>query len=142
MRKVACRFMVPVTDNDGNEISPPILVDLHADLLGQFEGFTIHPSSLGRWRSREGQVFQEQVVVYEVAVADEAVPVLRDLVCRLGRRLGQLAMYFDAPPPSVEIIDLTSLQNQGGLPGEAGEGHEPQQSRTTRRRGKKNRPQG
>ena len=37
----------------------------------------------------------------------EKVSLLRDIISLLGRRLGQLAMYFDAPPPSVEIIDLS-----------------------------------
>lgn len=142
MRKAACRFLVPVTDNDGREIDPQILVDLHKELFALFEGFTIHPTSLGRWQSREGRVFQEQVVVYEVAVAEDKILQLRDLVCRFGRRLGQLAMYFDAPAPSVEIIDLTSPSGEEEPRNSGKKAHESRQSRKSTRRGKKNRPEG
>jgi hypothetical protein len=139
MKKSACRFPVPVTDNKGQPINPQVLLDLHRELLARFSGFTVHPTSLGRWQSLEGQVFQEEVVVYEVAVPEAEIPSLRDLVCRVGRQLGQLAMYFDAPPPSVEIIDLPPLASPAG---NTGEPHEHNQGRKTRRRGKKDRPPG
>src|SRR5947208_3520465 len=106
MRLSPCRLNVPLTDNEGQSIDPQAIVDLHRELLGTFEGFTIHATSKGRWQSRAGHPYQEEVVVYEVAVPSRKVSILRDVVCRLGRRLGQLAMYFNAPPPSVEIIDL------------------------------------
>src|SRR4051812_34440485 len=94
-----CRFNVPLTDNLGQPIDPQAIVDLHRALLGQFGGFTIHPTSQGRWQRRAGRIYQEEVVVYEVAVPKAKVALVRDVVCWLGRRLGQLAMYFDAPPP-------------------------------------------
>ena len=133
-----CRFNVPLTDNEGRPIDPQVIVDLHRELLGQFGGFTIHPTSQGRWQSRAGRVYQEEVVVYEVAIPPEKVATLRDVVSRLGRRLGQLAMYFDAPAPSVEIIELS------GTPGPAtargGSADEPRPQKRTRRRGKGDRP--
>src|SRR5438270_12038443 len=113
MRLSPCRFNVPLTDDRGQPIDPQVIVELHRELLEAFEGFTIHPTSQGRWQSRAGRLYQEEVVVYEVAVGKAKVPLLREAVCRLGQRLGQLAMYFDAPPPSVEIIDLS------GAPGSA-----------------------
>src|SRR6266480_7528471 len=117
-----CRFNVPLTDNEGQSIDPQVIVVLHRELLGSFGGFTIHPTSQGRWQSRAGRSYQEEVIVYEAAVPKEKIAVLRDVVCRLGRRLGQLAMYFDAPSPSVEIIDLSG----GAGPAPAGvSGDEP-----------------
>jgi hypothetical protein len=137
MRLSPCRFNVPLTDNEGQPIDPRVVVDLHRELLGQFGGFTVHPTSEGRWQRRAGRMYQEEVVFYEVAVQKVKVALLRDVVCRLGRRLGQLAMYFDAPSPSVEIIELS------GPPGAApagGSGDEPGPGQTTGRRGKSNRP--
>jgi hypothetical protein len=96
-----CRFNVPLADNEGQPIEPLAIVDLHRELLEQFGGFTIHPSSQGRWLSRAGRIYRDEVIVYEVAVAASKVALLRELVCRLGRRLKQLVMYFDTPPPSV-----------------------------------------
>jgi hypothetical protein len=140
MRLSPCRFNVPLTDNEGQAINPQVIVDLHRELLTQFGGFTIHPTSQGRWQSRAGRVYQEEVVVYEVAVPEDKVSFLRDVVCRLGRRLGQQAMYFDAPPPSVEIIDLSGPPDTATAAG--GSSDEPGPGQAARRRGKKNRPSG
>ena len=138
MKLSPCRFKLPLTDNDGQPIEGRVILDLHRELLAEFQGFTIHPTSEGRWRSRAGQLYQEQVVGYEVAVPPDKVALLRDAICRLGQRLGQLAMYFDAPAPSVEIIELTpprqTPMNDGGS------SDEPASEKATRRRGKKNRP--
>jgi len=140
MRLCPCRFNVPLTDNDEQAIDPQVIVELHRELLMQFGGFTIHPTSQGRWRSRAGRVYREEVIVYEVAVPQDKVPLLRDVVCRVGRQLGQLAAYFDAPPPSVEIIDLSGPPDVAGTLG--GSAHEPGPGKATRRRSKKNRPPG
>ena len=138
MLLAACRFNAPLMDNDGQPIDPRVIVDLHRELLGQFGGFTVHPTSQGQWQSRAGRIYQEEVVAYEVAVQRDKVSQLRDLVCRLGRRLGQLAMYFDAPSPSVEIIDLSGPPDGAATNGGGGNGPKP--DKKTRRRGKKDRP--
>jgi hypothetical protein len=133
-----CRFNTPLTDNEGQPIDPGVIVELHRELLGEFEGFTIHPTSQGRWQSRAGRLYQEEVVVYEVAVPKAKVGRLRDVVCRLGRRLGQLAMYFNAPSPSAEIINLSGPPEAVIPTGGSGDG--PRPDKETRRRGKKDRP--
>src|SRR5438445_297425 len=135
MRLSPCRFNVPLTDNEGQPINPRGIVDLHRDLLAQFGGFTIHATSQGRWRSRAGRVYQEEVVVYEVAIPKTKIPLLRDAVSRLGRRLGQMAMYFDAPSPSVEILDLSGPPRTATT--EGGSGDESRPGKAARGRGKK-----
>jgi hypothetical protein len=132
-----CRFKVPLTDNAGQPIEARAILELHRELMAAFQGFTIHPTSQGRWQSRAGRVYQEEVVVYEAAVAQEKVTVLRDLVRRLGRSLGQLAMFFDAPTPSVETIDLSDPPS--AVKPKGGSGHEPRSDKATRRGSKKNR---
>jgi hypothetical protein len=138
MRLSPCRFNVPLTDNEGRRIDPQVIVDLHHDLLSSFNGMTVHPTSLGCWLSQAGQMFQEEVALYEVAVPEYKIIVLREVVCRFGLRLKQLAMYFDAPLPSVEIIDLSATTNDHSLGGENSD--EPGTGKKTRRRGKKDRP--
>src|SRR2546430_461366 len=131
MRLCPCRFKLPLTDNEGQWVEPQIILDLHRELLAEFRGFTINPTSLGRWHSQPGHLYQEQVVVYEVALAEERVSILQDVVCRVGRRLGQLAMYFDAPAPSVQIIDLSLPSPSAPMSG--GWTDEPGQKKTTHR---------
>ncbi len=139
MKLSPCRFNAPLTDNEGQPIDPQVIVDLHRELLGRFGGFTIHPTSEGRWQSREGRVYQEEVLVYEVAIPKDKVASLRDIVSELGQRLGQLAMYFDAPAPSVEIIELPGKPETTAAPAE-GSSDGPKPDKKTRRRGKGDRP--
>jgi hypothetical protein len=140
MRLSPCRFKLPLRDNAGQPIEARVILELHRELLAGYEGFTIHPTAQGRWQSRAGELYQEEVVVYEVAVPRQKTGILRETVCRLGRRLGQLAMYFDAPAPSVEIIDLSgpaaATTKNGGSTYESGK------IKTTRRGSKKDRRPG
>jgi hypothetical protein len=94
-----CRFNVPLTDNEGQPIDPQVIVDLHRQLLGQFAGFKIHCTSQRRFQSRAGRVYHEDVVICEVAIPKDKVIPLWDVVFDVGRRLGQLAMYFYASCP-------------------------------------------
>jgi hypothetical protein len=72
MRLSPCRFKLPLSDNAGEPIEARLILDLHRELLGEFQGFTVHPTSQGRWQSRAGRLYQEEVVVYEVAIREEA----------------------------------------------------------------------
>jgi hypothetical protein len=140
MRLSPCRFKVPLTDNVGQPIEARVILDLHRKLLAEYRGFTIHPTSQGRWQSRAGRLYQEEVVVYEIAVPENEISSLREVVCQLGQRLSQLAMYFDAPAPAVEIIDLSGPPHAAAPVGDSD--HEPGHDKTARGRRKKNRPSG
>jgi hypothetical protein len=98
-------------------VKPRVLLDLHRELLDEFEGLTIHPTSQGHWQSQAGRLYEEEVVGYEVAIPEDKVSLLREMVCRVGVRLGQLAIYFDSPAPSVEIIKLPGYYAQGRAEG-------------------------
>jgi hypothetical protein len=140
MKLSPCRFKLPLRDNMGQAVEPEALLDLRRELNENFQGYTVHATSQGHWQSQAGRVYEEEIVVYEVAIPEERVSFLRDLVCRFGLQLGQLAMYFDAPAPSVEIIDLSGMSPRARA--ERGGSDESRSGKTTRRRGKKNRPQG
>jgi hypothetical protein len=126
---------MPLADNAGRPIDAQVILELHRKLLSEFQGFTVHPTSQGRWQSRAGRFYEEEVVVYEVAIPEETIPMLREIIVYLGRRLGQLAMYFDAPAPSVEILETPQPATKS-----KGSSYEPRQGKATRGRGKRNRP--
>jgi hypothetical protein len=138
MKLSPCRFKLPLRDNMGQPVEPRVILDLRRELNENFKGYTVHPTSQGHWQSQAGRLYEEQIVAYEVAIPEDRVPFLRDLVCRFGLRLGQLAMYFDAPAPSVEIIDLSELLERTSNAG--GSSDESRRGQTARRRGKKDRP--
>jgi hypothetical protein len=107
MAKSRCRFLVPVNYNDGRPVEPEFFIQLKMALDRQFGGFRIVPPTEGCW---QGQV--ELTHEIEVAVAPKRIPELREVVIQIGRELGQTAMYFDAPPPSVEIIDVATGEDK------------------------------
>jgi hypothetical protein len=73
-----------------------------------FRAFTVRGPFEGTW---EGQV--EMMLEYSVGVPKKQIPKLKSLVAEILKGLGQRAMYFDAPEPSVEII---SLEEEFGRP--------------------------
>src|SRR5687768_649136 len=102
MKRSRCAFLVPVAYNDGREIESEVLIALKNTLQQHgFGAFTVRGPFEGTW---EGQV--ELVMEYTVAIPRQRVAKLKSLVKEFLKGLGQQAMYFDAPAPSVEIISL------------------------------------
>jgi hypothetical protein len=107
MPKSRCRFLIPVNYNDGRPIEAEKIVEIKIRLESAFGAFRWNEPQEGSWR---GQVeFTHEV---EIAINPRRVPELRALVCQIGRELGQKAMYFDASPPSVEIIDTETEEEE------------------------------
>jgi hypothetical protein len=108
MPKMRCRFLVPVCYNNGSLIEPEKIIAIKSALDRKFGGYRIVAPQEGSWH---GQV--ELTHEFEVDINPRRVSELRELVLQIGRELGQKAMYFDAPPPSVEILDTkTGLEEE------------------------------
>jgi hypothetical protein len=97
----ACRFQIVLVLNDGTETPPELLVEIYAAMRRQFGQWTVLGVRDGEW---DGQAEPSQWI--EMSVPPSRVEELRQLVYSIGKRLGQRAMYFDAPPPTVEIITI------------------------------------
>ena len=91
---------MPVNYNDGRPVEAEFFIKWKMRLDPKFGGWRIVPPSAGCW---QGQV--ENTHEIEVLVFQKQIPALREMVMEIGRELGQSRMYFDAPPPSVELID-------------------------------------
>lgn len=104
-----CVVQIPLVYNDGSEVEPETLIEIRSCFDRQFGGYTILGEQTGSWH---GQV--EPSMRVEVAVSPNDIPILRKLVMEIGHRLDQEAMYFDAPPPSVEIIPMKEYEKPGG----------------------------
>lgn len=100
-RLCPCSFQIPLKLNDGSDTPIQDLILIYQALRRQFGAYTILGVRDGVW---EGQSEPSQWI--EVAVPMERVPELRELVYSIGKKLGQKAMYFNAPPPTVELIEI------------------------------------
>jgi hypothetical protein len=107
MAKSSCRFLVPTNYNDGRPVEPEFFHKMHLEIRRAFGAYRVLQPTEGCW---EGQV--ELTIEYEVAVFPRRIPELRALVRRIGKDLGQTAMYFNAPPPTVEIMDVATGEDE------------------------------
>jgi hypothetical protein len=107
MPKSRCRFLIPVNDNDGRPFAAETFVGIKVRIEKAFGAFRWLSPQEGTWK---GQV--ELTHEIEIAINPRRVKELRELVCQIGRELGQKAMYFDASLPSVEIIDVETGEEE------------------------------
>jgi hypothetical protein len=107
MPKARCRFLIPVCDNDGNEFAPEVIIGIKRRLDERFGAFRFLSPQEGTWR---GQV--EMTHEVEIALNPRRIPELRELVIQIGKELGQKAMYFDVGPPTVEIINVETGEEE------------------------------
>ena len=70
-----------------------------------FGGYTGEGPLEGAWVADDGRVFEETSYRLEVLVPPERVSEARELFTRIGKQLGQRAIYFEVREGG-EIIDL------------------------------------
>lgn len=105
-----CRFRLPLQYNDGRPVEPEVLIEIFQALTRQFGGYTPLGRGDGDWGP---QGATEPTMGIEVAVLPERVPDLEKVAIAIGRRLGQIQMYFDAPPPSVKFLVMGDEEETG-----------------------------
>jgi hypothetical protein len=70
-----------------------------------FGGYSLEGPFQGSWVADDGRVYEESSYRLEVLVPAKRVSEARDLFIRIGKQLGQRAIYFEVRE-SGEIIDL------------------------------------
>ncbi len=94
-----CEFLIPLAYNKGAPVPHALIDGYLQELDRRFGGWTDLGTRTGSWH---GQVEQSKAVV--VAVRPDQVDALREVVKSIGKELGQIEMYFECRPPSVELI--------------------------------------
>jgi hypothetical protein len=96
---------IPTHRNDGSKVSHRerrALLTLVRDALG---GYTLEGPFEGAWVADDGRVYEETSYRLEVLIPPESVSEARELFTRIGKSLGQRAIYFEVRDTG-EIIDL------------------------------------
>jgi hypothetical protein len=78
--------------NDGREVEPEVMLEFLKALVRQFDGYTPLSKVEGNWFGQE-----EPSMRFEVWVAPDRIPVLKELVYAIGKRLGQKEMFLIVP---------------------------------------------
>jgi hypothetical protein len=96
---------IPTHRNDGSKINPRERRALLTLVRDTFGGYSLEGPFQGAWVADDGQTYEETSYRLEVVVATERVPEARALFTRIGKELGQRAIYFEVREGG-EIIDL------------------------------------
>ena len=96
---------LPTHRNDGSKISHHerrAILNLVRDAFG---GYTLEGPFQGAWVADDGQTYEETSYRLEVLVPPKRLSEARKLFIRIGKQLGQRAIYFEVREGG-EIIDL------------------------------------
>jgi hypothetical protein len=96
---------IPTHRNDGSRISRRERRSILSLVRDTFAGYTLEGPFEGTWVADDGRVYAETSYRLEVLVPPERVSEARELFIRIGKLLGQRAMYFEVREAG-EIIDL------------------------------------
>jgi hypothetical protein len=96
---------IPTHRNDGSRIAVKERRDVLRQVRESFGGYSLEGPFRGAWVGDDGTVYEETSYRLEVIVEPERLPEARELVIQIGKRLDQLAMYFEVREGG-EIIDI------------------------------------
>jgi hypothetical protein len=99
--------LIPTTRNDGTPLNPSVLERIVESLWRPFRGLTREGLVTGHWIDDDGTEFTDVClklfIVCDRSRLFEAIRAVR----RIGRRLGQRAMYFEvADYDGVQILRI------------------------------------
>lgn len=86
--------LVPLKRNDGSPVGTKEINRILRRLQTRFGGLTVEGQVAGRWMEA-GQVYQDESLKISVACDNSRLEEARGEVLRIGRELGQLAMFFE-----------------------------------------------
>jgi hypothetical protein len=86
---------IPTTQNDGTAIKPSQLARLIDGLWRPFSGMTNEGLVEGRWIDEDGREFADICVKIAIDCERGRLEEAIRAVKRIGRKLGQRAMYFE-----------------------------------------------
>jgi hypothetical protein len=87
--------LIPTTRNDGTSVGPAVLERLINSLWRPFRGATKEGRVTGHWIDDDGTEFTDVCEKVCIECDRSRLPEAINAVTRLGRKLGQRAMYFE-----------------------------------------------
>jgi hypothetical protein len=99
--------LIPTTRNDGTEVPPKSLQRLINSLWRPFGGATEEGPVRGHWIDEDGTEFSDVCIKVSIECDRSRLAEAVRAVKRLGRKLGQRAMYFEVTGyDGVQILRL------------------------------------
>ena len=96
---------IPTHRNDGSEVTAKELQRILRQVRRKFHGYSLEGPYPGAWVASNGAVVEEESYKLEVVVPRHRVEEIRAHFMKIGRRLGQRAIFFEVREGG-EIIEL------------------------------------
>ena len=87
--------LIPTRRNDGTAVKPSVLARLIDGLWKPFGGMTNEGFVTGHWIDEDGTEFTDVCVKVSIECDRDRLDEALKAVRRIGRKLGQRAMYFE-----------------------------------------------
>lgn len=95
--------LIPLRLNDGTPVDQGELDAIQRDLWQRFGGLTIEGVVEGHWIDG-GRHYQDENLKVSVVCESERIVEAIEAVRAIGRRLGQVAMYFEVTDSGVAFL--------------------------------------
>lgn len=96
---------IPTHRNDGSKIGVRERRGILNLIRDTFGGYSLEGPFTGAWVADDGEVYEETSYRLEVLIRPRQLKEARALFARIGKQLGQRAIYFEVREGG-EIIDL------------------------------------
>jgi len=96
---------IPTHRNDGSRISAIERREVLRQVRDSFGGYSLEGPFQGSWVADDGKAYEETSYRLEIIIEPGQIQEARESVIRIGRQLGQRAMYFEVREGG-EIIDI------------------------------------
>ena len=95
MKLKKCFFLLPMSYNDGREVPPEVMDGIFDELYLNFGGYSIGGIAQGMFRMKDGTKASDSSLQVWVIMDEEKVPLMRSLIKKFCRILGQEKMLFE-----------------------------------------------
>jgi hypothetical protein len=96
---------IPTHRNDGSEVTEQELKRILRQVRRKFHGYSLEGPHPGAWVASNGDVYEEESYKLEVVVPRHRVAEVRKHFMKVGKQLGQRAIFFEVREGG-EIIEL------------------------------------
>jgi len=105
MKMKKCFFLIPTSYNDGREVPTEVMAGIFEELYVNFGGYSITGITEGTFRMADGTKASDSSLQVWVIMEESMVPVMRKLIKKFGKTLGQEKIFFEAMDWSGEFIE-------------------------------------
>jgi hypothetical protein len=96
--------LIPLSYNDGTEVSPDKIVEIQDEIFSAFTGWTIEGQVKGAYRMASGEKKVEELLKMSIILRSSQLPVLESMIAAWAAQLGQETMLLKVADLAAKFI--------------------------------------